>query len=88
MKLLVVNVDKCVPGTTNRLDELGVDYILTEGPDVLPIQTVPDQADRRLTAACAALQGLLPRIREGAPFSIAARAAVLMADALLSELDK
>lgn len=93
--LLVINDDKCIPGTADHLQRLGYNYIVTEGEDTPAVQSVPTKEDRRFTAAVAALQGMAYLIgtstdaetRKIATAS-AAQDAVQYADALLTELAK
>lgn len=82
--LLVVNLDKCAPGTAQYLGYLGYDHIAAEGQDVPAVQSVPTKEDCRFTAAVAAMQGLAGRISTGE----LAGTAVQVADALLEELSK
>ena len=95
--LLVINEDRCAPGTLEILEGLGYDYILTEGLDAPAVQSVPTKEDRRFTAAVTCLQGLASRMTEERFSDLyhdiqggrkEAKVAVQLADALLVELSK
>jgi|SRR3990167_2093096 len=90
--LLVINEDKVAPGTLRHLDILGINYILTEGPETPAVQKVPTNDDLRSTTAVAVLQGMIasaPMVdRTKVNKNAWAKVAVEFADALLVELAK
>jgi len=91
--LLVINEDKCAPGLDfKRLRDLGYEIMWTTGNDVPSVQVVSSKEDRRFTAACAAMQGMLSNSHltnmEGTGLAAIVAMARRSADALLAELDK